>query len=250
MSRPFVRSGQWSQTTAGMFQPAARLGAVRAALGYGTECRDTLDFVLNTEPVDMKFKSIQSLLANACLFLAVLFLGAADCLGQQAERSATIQANRSGQLPRVLSVESMLKPDASVERYLSRTPKESAYEKASFITDNRTRTSDGEVQWTDSIAGWTSPEFYTRPLYFEQANFERFESSSPEWTRPVVSYAQFLASIPVLPYKTGANGPRDRIYSVGHYPYGTRAPSRSLQLSKRGMVFQGVATTGLVFFIP
>ena len=25
MSRPFVRSGQWSQNTAGMFQPAARL---------------------------------------------------------------------------------------------------------------------------------------------------------------------------------------------------------------------------------
>ncbi len=27
LSRPFVRSGQWSQTTAGMFQPADRLNA-------------------------------------------------------------------------------------------------------------------------------------------------------------------------------------------------------------------------------
>ncbi len=32
LSRPFVRSGQWSQTTAGMFQPAARLTAIRRTL--------------------------------------------------------------------------------------------------------------------------------------------------------------------------------------------------------------------------
>ena len=198
----------------------------------------------------MKFKIVQPLLAKVCLSLAILF-PAADCLGQQSFRSTPVQANNSGQLPKVLSVANMLKPDSSVERFLSRTPNESAYEKASYATDSRNRTNHEEAQWNDSTVGWTSPDFYTRPLYFEQARFERYESSSPEWTRPIVSYAQFLASIPVLPYKTGAHGPRDRIYTVGHNPYGTGAPSRSWgQLSKRGMILQGVATTGLIFFIP
>lgn len=198
----------------------------------------------------MKFKSVQPLLAKVVLIHAILFL-APDCLGQQTVRSVPGQANNSGQLPKVLSVASMLKPDASVERFLSRTPTESAYEKDAYVVDNRYRTNQEEAPWNDSTAGWTSPDFYTRPLYFEQARFERYECSSPEWTRPVVSYAQFLASIPVLPYKTGAHGPRDRIYTVGHTPYGASAPSRSWELlSKRGAILQGVATTGLIFFIP
>jgi len=171
--------------------------------------------------------------------------------GQQPVRSTKGQANSSQQLPKVLSVESMLRPNASVEGFLSRTPKESAYEKAAYVTQSHIRTSHDEAQWNDSMAGWTSPDFYTLPLYFEQANLERYESLSPEWTRPVVSYAQFLASIPVLPYETGVHGPRDRIYTVGHYPYGTTAPLQSWgQPSKRGIVLQGVATTGLIFFIP
>ncbi len=35
LSRPFVRSGQWSQTTAGMFQPAARLSKTAQAVRSG-----------------------------------------------------------------------------------------------------------------------------------------------------------------------------------------------------------------------
>jgi len=199
----------------------------------------------------MKFKPTPLFIAKACLLQAILFLVVPNCMGQQAVLLAKGQANSSQQLPKVLSVESMLRPNASVEGFLSRTPKESAYEKASYVSESRNRTSHDETQWNDSMAGWTSPDFYTLPLYFEQAKLERYESFSPEWTRPVVSYAQFLASIPVLPYKTGVNGPRDRVYTVGHYAYGTRAPSRGWgQLSKRGMILQGVATTGLIFFIP
>ena len=199
----------------------------------------------------MKCNPIQLLIAKACFFQAILFLVVPNCLGQQSVRSTINQSNISQQLPKALSVESMLRPNASVEGFLSRTPKESAYERASYVTESRTRTSHDETHWNDSMAGWTSPDFYTLPLYFEQAKLERYESFSPEWTRPVVSYAQFLASSPVLPYKTGVHGPRERVYTVGHYRYGTKAPSRSWgQLSKRGIVLQGVATTGLIFFIP
>jgi len=68
----------------------------------------------------------------------------------------------------------------------------------------------------------------------------------------MISYTQFLANIPVLPYKMGTNGPRDRIYTVGHYPYGQVAPAHSNwgAPTQRGVLLQGIATTGLIFFIP
>jgi hypothetical protein len=193
----------------------------------------------------------RSLLANACLFHAVSFIGATQCQGQQGVTPASVHRNDSGQLPKVPTVESMVRPDASIERFLSRTPTESAYENAAYFTGSRSRTND-ESEWYTSVAGWTAPEFYTRPLYFEQINFERYETSAPAWTRPALSYAQFLRTIPVLPYKIGANRPTDPIYTVGHYPYGQVAPSQSSwgKLSKRGMLFQGAATTGLIFFVP
>lgn len=200
----------------------------------------------------MTLKSLRSLLAKICVIQGVCFAGSADCHGQQSSSPVPVQRKDSGRLPKVPTVESMLRPEPSVERFLSRTPIESAYEKASLLNNRRSRMANDEIQWDEISAGWTSPEFYTRPLYFEQINFERYETSAPAWTRPMVSYAQFLGTIPVLPYKMGANGPRDRIYTVGHYPYGQVAPSHSNwgKPSKRGMLLQGVATTGLIFFIP
>jgi hypothetical protein len=199
----------------------------------------------------MTHNSFRSLLAKICLFHAVFFVGSSCSQGQQASTPTPVPAKESGRLPKVPSVESMIRPDASIERFLSRTPTESAYENASFLNSSRCRTND-EAEWFTSMAGWTAPEFYTRPLYFEQINFERYETSAPAWTRPALSYVQFLGTIPVLPYKVGANEPTDRMYDVGHYPYGQVAPAHSNwgKLSKRGMLLQGAATTGLIFFIP
>ncbi len=201
----------------------------------------------------MKHKFPQSLLAKLCLFLAILTFGSIACQGQQVGMPVEeVHLRGPGRLPKVPTVESMLRPDASIERFLSRTPTESAYEKTSYLTLSRTRTTDLQTQWNDSMAGWTAAELYSSPLYFEQINFERYETSAPAWTRPVVSYAQFLGTIPVLPYKLGANGPHERIYMVGHYPYG-QVPSAHSDWgkpSKRGVLLQGIATTGLIFFVP
>ncbi len=199
----------------------------------------------------MTHNSFRSLLAKFCLFQTVLFVGSTYCLAQQSGLPTPVQRKDSGQLPKVPTVESMVGPGASIERFLSRTPSESAFEKASFLNSSRCRTND-EGEWFTSVAGWTAPEFYTRPLYFEQINFERYETSAPVWTRPALSYAQFLSTIPVLPYKMGADSPTDRTYAIGHYPYGQVAPPTAHwgKLSKRGMLLQGAATTGLIFFIP
>ena len=199
----------------------------------------------------MTHNSFRYLLAKICLIQALYFVGSTDCQGQQGSTSASVQPKDTGRLPKVPTVESMVQPDVSIERYLSRTPTESAYEKALSLNSSRSRTSN-EAEWAPSVAGWTAPEFYTLPLYFEQINFERYETSAPAWTRPALSYAQFLGTIPILPYKLGANGPADPIYTVGHHPYGQRGPSHSNwgKLSKRGLLFQGAATTGLIFFVP
>ena len=199
----------------------------------------------------MTHNSFRSLLAKICLFQVFLFVGSTDSQGQQPSTRTPIPTKDSGRLPKVPTVESMVRPEASVERYLSRTPTESAYEKAAYINSSRFRTND-EAEWFNSVAGWTAPEFYTRPLYFEQINFERYETAAPAWTRPARSYVQFLGTIPVLPYKIGANGPTERMYAVGHYPHGQMAPAYSNwgKLSKRGILLQGAATTGLIFIIP
>ena len=195
------------------------------------------------------------LLANLCLVQAAFVVGPTLCQGQEApaEKPTPVQRKETGRLPKVPSIENMLRPDASIERFLSRAPAESAYEKASSMTAaSRNRTTKDETEWDGSLAGWTSPEFYTRPLYFEQMNFERYETLAPAWTRPMLSYTQFMATIPVLPYKMGTIGPRDQVYTVGHYPYGQVAPVHSHwgTPTRRGMLLQGVATTGLIFFIP
>jgi hypothetical protein len=173
----------------------------------------------HSEYLCMRTKSIAPLLANACFFHATLILGLDVCEGQQSRDSdppAQLPRKETGRLPKVPTVESMMRPDGSTERFLSRTPTESAYEKASAVATDRTR-SDTETPWVGSRAGWTAPEFYTRPLYFEQVQLERYESSAPAWVRPTVSYSQFLTAIPLLPFKVFATRPRDRVYTVGHH---------------------------------
>jgi len=193
------------------------------------------------------------LLAKICLVLTCLFVATtAHCLAQDGKKLEPVPRKESRQLPKVPTVQSMLRPNPSIEAVFSRTPTESAYEKASFQTESRSRTSDGDVPWNGSLAGATAPEFYTRPLYFEQPRFERYSSKSPDWTRPAISYAQFLGTVPVLPYKLGANSPRSRVYTAGHYPYDQVAPMRSCgnKLPKRDLLLQGAATSDLIFFIP
>lgn len=175
---------------------------------------------------------------------------------EDSSRAAPVVSKSPRGLPSVPSVESMIKGGDAVDAYLAKTPTTSAFEQSEKTIAQRTRTrsseSSEEVQWDGGFAGWTEPAFYTRPLYFEQINFERYETNAPAWTRPALSYAQFLGTIPVLPYKIGANGPRERAYSVGHYPYGHGAARHKsiLPLSKRGVLYQGAATTGLVFLVP
>lgn len=102
------------------------------------------------------------------------------------------------------------------------------------------------------IFTWAAPNFYTRPLYFEQVNFERYDTKVYPWARPVVSYAAFLGTIPILPYKMGGARVHEKVYTLGHWRPGDPTPHQIHWGPKtwRGAVYQGAATTGLIFFLP
>jgi hypothetical protein len=99
---------------------------------------------------------------------------------------------------------------------------------------------------------WAAPNFYTRPLYFEQVNFERYDTKVYPWARPVVSYAAFLGTIPILPYKMGGARVHEKVYTLGHWRPGDPTPHQIHWGPKtwRGAIYQGAATTGLIFFLP
>lgn len=178
--------------------------------------------------------------------------------GQTISKPESRSLDSKSRLPKVPTVNSMIRPRQSVEVTLQKTPEESAYESSAVLNESRNRTSlivsegeQSEAPWGGQNAKWSPARFYTNPLYFEQDNLERFEPTSPAWTRPAISYAQFLGTIPVLPYKMGAHSPRKRMFTIGHYPEGQRIHrSRAAGNIRKGVLFQSVATTGLIFFIP
>ncbi|MEO0528938.1 MAG: hypothetical protein AAF266_00025 [Planctomycetota bacterium] len=112
-------------------------------------------------------------------------------------------------------------------------------------------------RFTEREFRWASPAFYSRPLYFEQPNLERYGHhvalcERDNLTQSAISTAHFFATVPVLPYAMGANTPDECSYVLGAYRPGSCNPHQIVKprLSLRGLVYQGAVTTGLVFLLP
>ena len=104
---------------------------------------------------------------------------------------------------------------------------------------------------------FASPAVYSRPLYFEQPNVERYGHyvgvcRRDNLTQSAISAAHFFATVPVLPYKIGANCPDECNYVLGAYRPGSCNPHQLVwpELSLRGLALEGAAVTGLIFLIP
>ncbi len=99
---------------------------------------------------------------------------------------------------------------------------------------------------------WKASAICHKPLYFEDVALERYGHSHGMFVQPFVSGAHFFAAIPLLPYKMGLQHPHDCVYPLGYYRPGSCAPKLMypLPLSWRGALYQGAASTGLVFLIP
>jgi len=174
------------------------------------------------------------------------------------DNSSTLAAEKleSTKLPKVPSVASMVSPQVNVEGMFRRSATVSAFDSSEKLMDYGTRSTVGEfvhdLTWSGSIYTWAAPNFYSQPLYFEQVNLERYDSKIAPCLQPAVSYAQFLGTIPVIPYKIGGQPIHSRAYSLGHWRPGNCTPHQIHwgPCTTRGLVYQGVAVTGAVFFFP
>ncbi len=101
--------------------------------------------------------------------------------------------------------------------------------------------------WDGKLSNWQSPNIRYQPLYFEQANLERY---GVETRFPVAhSGVHFFTSAVMLPYQMGVNHPCDPVYPMGMdrpgnctTPYGYRPT-----LNPRGLSFQSLFTVGAAF---
>ncbi len=196
-----------------------------------------------------------------------------NALSQQSA-SSPFAGGRSAKLPKLPTLAEMTGPNAINANWLKKSEVFSSFSKDSAFgppleavrsadlasgsisePTNPSLIADSEVCPPTSpgiVFTWAAPNFYSRPLYFEQVNFERYESQCHPLAKPVVSYATFLGTIPILPYKMGGERIHERMYSLGHWRPGDPTP-RQIHWgpkSYRGVLYQGAATTGLIFFVP
>ncbi len=107
-----------------------------------------------------------------------------------------------------------------------------------------------ELAWGYSPAR-PSELFPYKPLYFEEANLERYGRSAGIW-QPAISTTRFFATVPLLPYKVAAHSPHRPYYWAWPYAAGTSAPyvSETLPFQPRAALVEGATLTGLAFLIP
>jgi hypothetical protein len=110
----------------------------------------------------------------------------------------------------------------------------------------------GYRSWASSMYAWDATSLCYRPLYFEEANLERYGYGCCETMQPLASAAHFFGTIPLLPYCMATDCPNECIYTLGHYRPGSHVPKRYIwpPVSPRAILAEGGVWTGLVFLIP
>ena len=108
------------------------------------------------------------------------------------------------------------------------------------------------THWSGTTYMWKASGLCHKPLYFEDAHLERHGHSWGPIVQPVMSGANFLLTIPSLPYRMGLHPPNECIYELGHYREGSCAPYMldPIPLSVRAGLFQAGAMTGMIYAIP
>lgn len=71
---------------------------------------------------------------------------------------------------------------------------------------------------------WDSPNVYYRPLYFEQANLERYGNACPRM-QPAISGLHFLSNVLTMPYQGVSRPHQPCEWGLGYYRPGNCNPS-------------------------
>lgn len=97
---------------------------------------------------------------------------------------------------------------------------------------------------------WQASAFCHQPLYFEDANLERY-GYGYGMAQPVVSGVKFFLTVPILPYKSWIEPPHECIYTLGHYRPGSKVPRQCnwLPLRLDAAAFEAGVITAYFFMI-
>ncbi|NOY29298.1 MAG: hypothetical protein GXP28_03700 [Planctomycetes bacterium] len=80
--------------------------------------------------------------------------------------------------------------------------------------------------WSPTDPHWSATCQHHRPLYFEEANAERYGYTPSYCLQPLISAGHFFLTVPALPYKMAVDCPRDCVYTLGHSRPGSCGPWR------------------------
>lgn len=91
-----------------------------------------------------------------------------------------------------------------------------------------------------------------KPLYFEEPQLERYGHEWGPVVQPVISTANFVKNVAILPYKMGIHPMNECQYPVGYYRPGECAPWTvgPVPISLRGALLQAGAITGASAVFP
>lgn len=84
-----------------------------------------------------------------------------------------------------------------------------------LLRDNR--------QWIASTYTWHASALCHKPLYFEEAQLERYGHTAGRIRQPILSGAHFFGSMIMLPYQMAISPPWECEYSLGYYRPGSCA---------------------------
>jgi len=79
-------------------------------------------------------------------------------------------------------------------------------------------------QWKAITLAWKASELHHHPLYFEDAELERYGHTLGQFAQPFKSGAHFFINVAIAPYNMALEDPKDLRYTLGYYRPGSTAP--------------------------
>jgi len=103
-----------------------------------------------------------------------------------------------------------------------------------------------------TVFNWEASNLYHNPLYFEDAPLERYGHTHHEIVQPFVSAGKFGVQLLGLPYQMTIDPICKRMYALGWYRPGDRAPYKHYQIpwNTHAAAVEGGFMTGMFFLIP
>ena len=107
-------------------------------------------------------------------------------------------------------------------------------------------------QWKPITLAWKASELHHHPLYFEDAELERYGHTLGAFAQPFKSGAHFFLNIAVAPYNMALEDPKDLRYALGYYRPGSSAPRLipAIPWSTKAALWQAGAIVGGWALIP